>query len=205
MSDRRDRNDRIAQRRAGNIEGEKFGSGSFGQRALETMGWSEGRGVGVREGRTDPLKVKRLREGGGLGAGRDEVPSDAWIESVSGYEQVLSKLNKTFNEVVEEEEGEGDNDRSGGSEEEKKKKKKKSKKKSKKEKKDKKGETKTETVVKQSVGVISQKRLRAKNMQSFSREDLAAIMGGTITVVKEEVKVVEEPIFNGMFVKATKN
>ncbi len=171
MSDRRDL---IAQRRAGNITGEKGLEESFGRNALEKMGWQDGKGVGKRsKGIAAPLKVKRLREDAGLGRDTEEGVTDAWIENVTGFSAVLSKLGSTFNKPKEEE------------------------------------EQKTEAVKPElkSVGVISQKRLRAKNLSSFSREDLAAIMGGTASGSGEAEKkradeAPRETAFGGMFVKA---
>ncbi len=168
-----DRRDLIAQRRAGNIDGEKALQDSFGRSALEKMGWQDGSGVGKREGVTAPLKVKRLRQDAGLGRSNEEGVTDAWIENVTGFSDVLSKLGAAFNQPKVKEEGA------------------------------KEAEKKKEL---KSVGVVSQKRLKAKNMRSFSRADLTAIMGGTPCgepeVVKKEEPEVQETAFGGMFVKA---
>jgi hypothetical protein len=169
MSDRRDV---IAQRRAGNIGGEKGLEESFGRNALEKMGWEDGKGVGKRsKGIAAPLKVKRLREDAGLGRDREEGVTDAWIENVTGFSAVLSKLGTAFNKPDD-------------------------------------GEKAVEAEVMpelKSIGVISQKRLRAKNLRSFSREDLTAIMGGIPCETVEKKKPEEGPqetAFGGMFVKA---
>jgi hypothetical protein len=195
--DRTDRRDRIAQRRAGNIGGEKFEQGSFGRKALEFMGWEEGNGVGrTNKGVVEPLKVKRLKADAGLGA-TDEIVSDAWIENVTGFSSVLAKLNAQFgkkeDDVMEVEKQEEEKDE------------KKSKKKSKKKKSKKKSKKKRESSPVKSVGVISHKRLKAKNMRSFSHEDLQAIMGKSLEEKKPEPQaVVVEEIYSGMFVRATK-
>jgi hypothetical protein len=203
MSDNSDRRDLIAQRRAGNIGGEKMlEQDSFGKKALELMGWEEGLGVGRSgKGVAEPLKVKRLKTDAGLGM-TDEIVSDAWIENVTGFSAVLTKLNATFAKkvVVEVEEEE--------KEEDSKKKKKKKKKKSKKSKKDSSSSKEAaEDVVVRGAGVISQKRLRAKNMHSFSHEDLQAILGKSLDEskpVQQTTVVVTEEIYSGMFVRAKK-
>ncbi len=195
----------------------------FMQKALEMMGWNEGSGVGkTNTGVAEPLKVKRLKADAGLGRSDEAFVSDAWIENVTGFSAVLSKLNAQFAVIKKEEEAgnlDAESSESSSSVEKTKDKKKKDKKKDKKKekkkskKKDKKKREKREkssapvdggSVVK-SVGVISQKRLRAKNMHSFSHEDLQAIMGKAVDEKKEEKPViVAEEIYSGMFVRATK-
>jgi hypothetical protein len=204
MSDVSDRRDRIAQRRAGNIGGERLlEQDSFGKKALSMMGWEEGSGVGkMNKGVSEPLKVKRLKTDAGLGM-TDEIVSDAWIENVTGFSEVLNKLNARFGKKEEEQVPVEE-----GGEKKSKKEKKKEKKDKKKEKKKKKrnedaGESPSLSV--KSVGVISHKRLRAKNIHSFSHEDLQAIMGKSVEEKKpEQVAVAAEEIYSGMFVRASK-
>ena len=209
-----ERDDRKRQRRAGNINGGRWEAqqaDSFGFRHLEAMGWQQGRGIGAKQqGTTAALSVKKLKADRGLQGRADERVSDAWIANVTGFAGVLAKLNARYAEPARDatahEQDAGEDD-------------KKSKKKKKKRKKEKEKEEAAEPVPVRTIkttSVVSQKRFRAKNMRSFSTEDLQAIMGGTKAVLDHKkdnasgddnnanAKEKEpETVYEGMFVKAS--
>eukprot|EP00937_MAST-01D_sp_MAST-1D-sp2_P005233 g5233.t1 len=58
-------------------------SETFGQRMLEKMGWSKGKGLGKEEqGMSDHIKVKKREEAVGLGADEPEKMDDQWWHDV---------------------------------------------------------------------------------------------------------------------------
>jgi len=66
----------------------------FGYRMLATMGWSEGKGLGVKEdGITKHVKAVKRQETLGLGA--DINTSNNWLANTSAYNVILSRLNSS--------------------------------------------------------------------------------------------------------------
>ncbi|XP_017395946.1 PIN2/TERF1-interacting telomerase inhibitor 1 isoform X2 [Cebus imitator] len=64
----------------------------FGQRMLEKMGWSKGKGLGAQEqGATDHIKVQVKNNHLGLGATINN--EDNWIAHQDDFNQLLAKLN----------------------------------------------------------------------------------------------------------------
>ncbi|XP_019491720.1 PREDICTED: PIN2/TERF1-interacting telomerase inhibitor 1 [Hipposideros armiger] len=64
----------------------------FGQRMLEKMGWSKGKGLGAQEqGATDHIKVQVKNNHLGLGAAINN--EDNWIAHQDDFNQLLAELN----------------------------------------------------------------------------------------------------------------
>ncbi|XP_050008277.1 PIN2/TERF1-interacting telomerase inhibitor 1 isoform X3 [Alexandromys fortis] len=64
----------------------------FGQRMLEKMGWSKGKGLGAQEqGATEHIKVKVKNNNLGLGATNNN--EDNWIAHQDDFNQLLAALN----------------------------------------------------------------------------------------------------------------
>ncbi|KFO38063.1 PIN2/TERF1-interacting telomerase inhibitor 1 [Fukomys damarensis] len=64
----------------------------FGQRMLEKMGWSKGKGLGAQEqGATDHIKVQVKNNHLGLGATNNN--EDNWIAHQDDFNQLLAELN----------------------------------------------------------------------------------------------------------------
>ncbi|XP_053434444.1 PIN2/TERF1-interacting telomerase inhibitor 1 isoform X2 [Nycticebus coucang] len=64
----------------------------FGQRMLEKMGWSKGKGLGAQEqGATDPIRVQVKNNHLGLGARVNH--EDNWIAHQDDFNQLLAELN----------------------------------------------------------------------------------------------------------------
>ncbi|XP_067880208.1 PIN2/TERF1-interacting telomerase inhibitor 1 [Heterodontus francisci] len=64
----------------------------FGQKMLEKMGWSKGKGLGAREqGSTENIKIKMKNNTVGLGATKNH--EDNWIAHQDEFNQLLLKLN----------------------------------------------------------------------------------------------------------------
>uniref|UniRef100_A0A8C6WE41 PIN2 (TERF1) interacting telomerase inhibitor 1 n=1 Tax=Neogobius melanostomus TaxID=47308 RepID=A0A8C6WE41_9GOBI len=64
----------------------------FGQKMLERMGWSKGKGLGRSEqGTTDHIKVKVKNNGFGLGANTSH--EDKWIAHQDDFNDLLAQLN----------------------------------------------------------------------------------------------------------------
>ncbi|KAL6064639.1 hypothetical protein STEG23_030336, partial [Scotinomys teguina] len=64
----------------------------FGQRMLERMGWSKGKGLGAQEqGATEHIKVKVKNNNLGLGATNNN--EDNWIAHQDDFNQLLAALN----------------------------------------------------------------------------------------------------------------
>ncbi|XP_078069076.1 PIN2/TERF1-interacting telomerase inhibitor 1 [Mustelus asterias] len=64
----------------------------FGQKMLEKMGWSKGKGLGAREqGSTENIKVQIKNNTVGLGAAKNH--EDNWIAHQDEFNQLLSDLN----------------------------------------------------------------------------------------------------------------
>lgn len=79
----------------------------FGQKMLERMGWSKGKGLGKTEqGATEHIKVKVKNNS--LGLGTNASNEDNWIAHQDDFNQLLAELNNchgqnTTNESVQEE------------------------------------------------------------------------------------------------------
>nr|KAF6347176.1 PIN2 (TERF1) interacting telomerase inhibitor 1 [Pipistrellus kuhlii] len=64
----------------------------FGQRMLEKMGWSKGKGLGAQEqGATEHIKVQVKNNNLGLGATINN--EDNWIAHQDDFNQLLAQLN----------------------------------------------------------------------------------------------------------------
>ncbi|XP_067840561.1 PIN2/TERF1-interacting telomerase inhibitor 1 [Heptranchias perlo] len=71
----------------------------FGQKMLEKMGWSKGKGLGAREqGSTENIKVQMKNNTVGLGAAKNH--EDNWIAHQDEFNQLLSKLNNCHGQNV---------------------------------------------------------------------------------------------------------
>ena len=97
----------------------KNDSSKFGQKMMEKMGWSEGKGLGVKEqGRTDNLKLKANWTQKGLRADSEKQnPDKTWISHHDEFSFLLEKLNKKKPENVEKESEEDKDDDSEEEEE----------------------------------------------------------------------------------------
>ncbi|KAG7242980.1 hypothetical protein INR49_017671 [Caranx melampygus] len=64
----------------------------FGQKMLERMGWSKGKGLGrTEQGSTDHIKVKVKNDSYGLGANASH--EDKWIAHQDDFNELLAQLN----------------------------------------------------------------------------------------------------------------
>ncbi|XP_061756617.1 PIN2/TERF1-interacting telomerase inhibitor 1 [Nerophis ophidion] len=64
----------------------------FGQKMLERMGWSKGKGLGLNEqGATDHIKVKPKNDHNGVGG--KESHEDNWIAHQDDFNDLLAQLN----------------------------------------------------------------------------------------------------------------
>ncbi|XP_005337290.2 PIN2/TERF1-interacting telomerase inhibitor 1 isoform X4 [Ictidomys tridecemlineatus] len=71
----------------------------FGQRMLEKMGWSKGKGLGAQEqGATDHIKVKVKNNHLGLGATINN--EDNWIAHQDDFNQLLAELNTCHGQEI---------------------------------------------------------------------------------------------------------
>ncbi|KAK3594084.1 hypothetical protein CHS0354_040852 [Potamilus streckersoni] len=65
----------------------------FGQRMLEKMGWTKGRGLGAKEhGQTEHVKVTLKSDKRGIGCSRNFA--DKWIEHQDDFNMLLASLNQ---------------------------------------------------------------------------------------------------------------
>lgn len=157
----------------------------FGLRMLQKMGWTEGKGLGKNEdGVSEHVKVSKKSNNLGLGATRDQTGAAGWASTAVSFNGVLETLAKAY--------GTAHNSSD--------KKSKKKKKKSKKEKKRKRGEGGNRSTSDGSTSSGSDlesngsgtasanaqgahscpsraRRVRSKDVKSFSTEDLRAILG----------------------------
>ncbi|KAM8953429.1 PIN2/TERF1-interacting telomerase inhibitor 1 [Pelodytes ibericus] len=70
----------------------------FGQKMLEKMGWSKGKGLGAKEqGSTDHIKVQVKNNTLGLGAAINH--EDNWIAHQDDFNQILAELNKSHSKA----------------------------------------------------------------------------------------------------------
>lgn len=148
---------------------------------MEKLGWEQGTGLGKnRDGVTEAMKVKQLKEGQGLGASKERT-SNSWMVNVTGYAGVLAKLNKKFEAPKKDSSSNGIPMEVMVKE-----------------------EVKEEKLISRN-SIRYGKRAKHKDMRSYSVEDLTAIMGGSIpppAVIDEKKE--SEDLIGGMFVKSTK-
>ncbi|CAM9436053.1 unnamed protein product [Sphacelaria rigidula] len=157
----------------------------FGLKMLQKMGWTEGKGLGKNEdGVSEHVKVSKKSNNLGLGATRDQTGAAGWASTAVSFNGVLETLAKAYGTAHDSNE----------------KKSKKRKKKSKKDKRRKKGESGNRSSSDGSTGSGSDiesngsgtasvnaqgayacpsraRRVRSKDVKSFSAEDLRAILG----------------------------
>jgi Pin2-interacting protein X1 len=68
---------------------------AFGYRMLRKMGWNEGNGLGKnQDGINTHVKVSKRAQGLGLGAAKDTTGDSAWSSTASTFASVLSALNE---------------------------------------------------------------------------------------------------------------
>eukprot|EP01135_Chromosphaera_perkinsii_P008487 Nk52_evm55s1360 gene=Nk52_evmTU55s1360 len=64
----------------------------FGMKMMEKMGWSKGKGLGVKQqGNTEHIKIQLKDNNLGIGAKRNH--SNNWMENQDAFSDVLAKLN----------------------------------------------------------------------------------------------------------------
>jgi len=74
---------------------------TYGFKMLAKMGWTEGRGLGIKEdGATDYIKTKKNRERQGVGSTNNS--KDNWLESSREFSNVLQNLNESYGLTVTE-------------------------------------------------------------------------------------------------------
>ena len=78
----------------------------FGQKLLEQMGWSKGKGLGAnQQGSVEPIAVKQKADNKGVGySGHD----GAWIAHQDDFAAALQLLNEHHGDNSKEEKEEGD-------------------------------------------------------------------------------------------------
>lgn len=75
---------------------------TFGFKMLQRMGWSEGKGLGLKEdGLTEHLKIKFKEDTLGIGADRRTI--DNWMENTSAFDALLQNLNASNGDAGQEE------------------------------------------------------------------------------------------------------
>ncbi|XP_042322243.1 PIN2/TERF1-interacting telomerase inhibitor 1 isoform X2 [Sceloporus undulatus] len=73
----------------------------FGQKMLEKMGWSKGKGLGAQEqGNTEHIRVQVKNNTLGLGASISH--EDSWIAHQDDFNQLLAELNNTHGQEIPE-------------------------------------------------------------------------------------------------------
>lgn len=74
-----------------------FLPGSFADRMMRKMGWSEGKGLGKAEnGIASSVKVKRRVEGEGLGVTNDQSGASGWSATADAFGSALSALAEKY-------------------------------------------------------------------------------------------------------------
>ncbi len=171
----------------------------FGYKMLQKMGWAEGKGLGTNEqGQTENVKVVKKFDARGVGADAKTMTKTTIDSKTNHFRDVLAKLNTTYKkpakeEEEEEEEHESDSN-STGEEEEKITKKPVPKKRARapetsSEEEEEEEEEEVKPKYKLPVKhMIYHRKVQAKLMTSFSKDDIAAIFGKK----KEETKPKEE-------------
>lgn len=72
-------------------------SNKFGQKMLEKMGWTNGKGLGAKEqGMTDHVRVKFKDDQSGIGYSRDNQDKQ-WTQHQDGFNELLMNLQKSQN------------------------------------------------------------------------------------------------------------
>lgn len=70
-------------------------SNKFGQKMLEKMGWTSGKGLGAKEqGMTDHVRVSYKDDNAGIGFKKDKM-NEAWTETQEGFNDFLQELQKS--------------------------------------------------------------------------------------------------------------
>ncbi|CAM9357476.1 unnamed protein product [Choristocarpus tenellus] len=150
----------------------------FGFRMLEKMGWKEGKGLGKNEdGMATHVKVAKKSNNLGLGAKRDSAGDAGWESTSLSFNSVLEALGKAYGNAP-------------------------TKKKKASRKKEKRNKEKVEavSVAKDSSAAVSTsgcpsraKRIRSKDVRSFSKTDLRAILGHSAPSLPSNPLFVEPP------------
>mmetsp|Transcript_24839 Transcript_24839/g.41515 ORF Transcript_24839/g.41515 Transcript_24839/m.41515 type:complete len:521 (+) Transcript_24839:65-1627(+) len=170
-----------------------------GFKLLQTMGWSEGRGLGANEdGIATHVRVKKRRELTGIGADVTENSKFNWTVNTQAFDAVLANLNSAYGqtknsgseksdeEAAEDAEPEGEGKLSKKERKEQKKKRKdaraaKRQKKIEEKAKEEESSSEEEDVAPRVVRLRPQgryaKRELSKNVASYSSQDLAALLG----------------------------
>lgn len=74
-----------------------FMEGSFADRMMRKMGWSEGKGLGKAEnGISSSVTVKRRVEGEGLGVTKDAAGAIGWSTTADAFGSALSALAEKY-------------------------------------------------------------------------------------------------------------
>ncbi|XP_033230189.1 titin-like [Belonocnema kinseyi] len=72
-------------------------SNKFGQKMLEKMGWTSGKGLGAKEqGMTEHVRVKFKDDSAGIGYSKDEQDKE-WTHHQEGFNDLLMNLQKSQN------------------------------------------------------------------------------------------------------------
>jgi len=72
----------------------------FGLKILKNMGWSEGKGLGVKEdGNVEHVKIKKKLSNSGIGETSNS--SDNWLQGAFQYNTLLKRLNSSTTESTE--------------------------------------------------------------------------------------------------------
>ncbi|XP_076659340.1 uncharacterized protein LOC143362758 [Halictus rubicundus] len=75
-------------------------SNKFGQKMLEKMGWTSGKGLGANEqGMTEHVRVSFKNDASGIGYKNDDLDK-AWTEHQDGFNSFLQKLQKSQDDNV---------------------------------------------------------------------------------------------------------
>ncbi|TKR93369.1 hypothetical protein L596_007841 [Steinernema carpocapsae] len=126
----------------------------FGQKLMEKMGWSEGKGLGLKEqGMSDNLKLKANHTAKGLGC--EQGYDTTWIAHHDDFASLLANLKKKKPESEEKEGSDG----------------------VKKEKKEKKVKSLEETSKSSKARIHYHKFTRGKDLSRFSANDLSSVIG----------------------------
>uniref|UniRef100_A0A146MD48 PIN2/TERF1-interacting telomerase inhibitor 1 n=1 Tax=Lygus hesperus TaxID=30085 RepID=A0A146MD48_LYGHE len=73
----------------------------LGQKMLEKMGWSAGKGLGAKEqGRVDALRISHKVDVRGLGASRKKE-QEYWLQQQESFQSLLQSLNGGNDQNVE--------------------------------------------------------------------------------------------------------
>jgi Pin2-interacting protein X1 len=71
---------------------------TFGFKMLQKMGWTEGKGLGMKEdGQKEHIKVKVKANNTGIGGEKRTI--DNWMGNTSGFDSLLKNLNEEVDGV----------------------------------------------------------------------------------------------------------